>query len=190
MLNVIDEFTHECLAIRIDRKLKAVDVIDLLSDLFMLRGVPEHIRSDNGPEFMAKAVQDWITAVGATTAYIAPGQSVGERLHRELQCPSARRTAQWRNLLHPEGSPDRHRELAPPLQRRPPSCLARLQTAGARTVHARPRRVAVCATPTRSDGHAPAGAETAAKLTLQVDHSMGAGQSSTSGQYPNVSPYA
>ena len=47
MLNIIDEFTHECLAIRIDRRLKAIDVIDVLSDLFILRGVPEHIRSDN-----------------------------------------------------------------------------------------------------------------------------------------------
>ena len=73
MLNVIDEFTHEALAIRIDRKLNSTDVIDVLSDLFILRGVPEHIRSDNGPEFIATAVQDWITAVGAKTAYIAPG---------------------------------------------------------------------------------------------------------------------
>jgi transposase InsO family protein len=73
MLNVIDEFTHECLAIRVARKLKAADVIDVLSDLFILRGVPEHIRSDNGPEFVAKTVQAWITAVGAKTAYIAPG---------------------------------------------------------------------------------------------------------------------
>jgi hypothetical protein len=55
MLNIIDEFTHECLTIRIDRKLKSIDVIDVLSDLFVLRGVPEHIRSDNGPEFVAKA---------------------------------------------------------------------------------------------------------------------------------------
>jgi hypothetical protein len=47
MLNVLDEFTHECLAIRVGRKLKATDVIDLLSDLFILRGVPGHIRSDN-----------------------------------------------------------------------------------------------------------------------------------------------
>jgi transposase InsO family protein len=92
MLNVIDEFTHECLAIRIDRKLKAVDVIDVLSDLFILRGVPGHIRSDNGPEFVAKAVQDWITAVGAKTAYIAPGspwengyvESFNARLRDEL----------------------------------------------------------------------------------------------------------
>ena len=73
MLNVIDEFTHECLAIRIARKLKAIDVIDVTSDLFILRGVPGHIRSDNGPEFVAKAVQEWITAVGAKTAYITPG---------------------------------------------------------------------------------------------------------------------
>ncbi len=52
---MIDEFTRECLAIRIDRKLKSADVIDVLSDLFILRGVPGHIRSDNGPEFIAKA---------------------------------------------------------------------------------------------------------------------------------------
>ena len=92
MLNVIDEFTHECLAIRINRKLKAVDVIDVLSDLFILRGVPSHIRSDNGPEFVAKAIQDWITAVGAKTAYIAPGspwengfiESFNARLRDEL----------------------------------------------------------------------------------------------------------
>ncbi len=92
MLNVIDEFTHECLAIRVNRKLKAVDVIDVLSDLFILRGVPEHIRSDNGAEFTAKAVQEWITAVGAKTAYIAPGspwengfiESFNARLRDEL----------------------------------------------------------------------------------------------------------
>jgi len=92
MLNVIDEFTHECLAIRIDRRLKAVDVIDVLSDLFILRGVPGHIRSDNGPEFVAKAVQEWIAAVGARTAYITPGspwengyvESFNARLRDEL----------------------------------------------------------------------------------------------------------
>jgi hypothetical protein len=73
MLNIIDEFTHECLAIRISRRLKSVDVIDVLSDLFILRGVPVHIRSDNGPEFVATTVQEWIGAVGAKTAYITPG---------------------------------------------------------------------------------------------------------------------
>jgi len=92
MLNIVDEFTHECLAIRIARKLKSTDVIDVLSDLFILRGVPGHVRSDNGPEFVAKAVQEWIAAVGAKTAYIAPGspwengfiESFNARLRDEL----------------------------------------------------------------------------------------------------------
>ena len=76
MLNVLEEFTHESLAIRIARKLRAIDVIDVLSDLFIARGVPAHIRSDNGPEFVAKAVREWINAVGAKTAYIAPGSPI------------------------------------------------------------------------------------------------------------------
>jgi putative transposase len=78
MLNVIDEFTRECIAIRVNRGLKAVDVIDVLSDLFILRGIPGHIRSDNGPEFIAKALREWITTVGARTAYIMPGSPWGE----------------------------------------------------------------------------------------------------------------
>ena len=73
MLNVIDEFTRECLAIRIDRKLNSASVIDVLSDLFILRGAPGYVRSDNGPEFIATAVQAWIAAVGSRTAYIEPG---------------------------------------------------------------------------------------------------------------------
>lgn len=82
MLNVVDEFTHECLAIRVARKLKAADVIDVLSDLFILRGVPSHIRSDNGPEFVAQAVQSWIRAVGSKTATsppAAPGRTATSR---------------------------------------------------------------------------------------------------------------
>ena len=73
MLNIIDEFTRECLTIRIDRKLNSTSVVDALTDLFILRGVPDHIRSDNGPEFIAKAVREWIVAVGAKTAFIEPG---------------------------------------------------------------------------------------------------------------------
>ena len=91
-LNVVDEFTRECLAIRVARKLNSTDVIDVLSDLFILRGVPGHIRSDNGSEFIAQAVQDWIKALGAKTAYIAPGspwengyvESFNARLRDEL----------------------------------------------------------------------------------------------------------
>jgi putative transposase len=92
MLNVVDEYTHESLAIRVRRKLKSIDVIDVLSELFMLRGIPGHIRSDNGPEFIAEAVQKWIAAVGSKTAYIAPGspwengyvESFNARLRDEL----------------------------------------------------------------------------------------------------------
>ncbi len=73
MLNIVDEFTREALAIRIDRRLRSTDVIDTLADLFILRGIPGHIRSDNGSEFIAAAVKDWIAAVGAKTAYIEKG---------------------------------------------------------------------------------------------------------------------
>lgn len=92
MLNVIDEFTRECLAIRIGRRLRSTDVIDVLSDLFILRGAPTHVRSDNGPEFAAKAVREWIVAVGSRTAFIEPGspwengfcESFNARLRDEL----------------------------------------------------------------------------------------------------------
>jgi putative transposase len=92
MLTIVDEFSHECLAIRVNRKLKAINVIDALSDLFIVRGIPGHIRSDNGPEFVAKAVQDWIASVGAKTAYIERGspwengyiESFNARLRDEL----------------------------------------------------------------------------------------------------------
>ena len=120
MLNVLDEFTHECLAIRVARKLKAIDVIDVLSDLFILRGVPAHIRSDNGPEFVAKAVQEWIAAVGAKTAYIERGspwengyiESFNARLRDELlngEIFYTLREAQiviesWRRHLRPHAS--------------------------------------------------------------------------------------
>jgi putative transposase len=73
MLNIVDEFTREALAIRIDRRLRSTDVIDTLADLFILRGIPGHIRSDNGSQFVATAVKDWIAAVGAKTAYIEKG---------------------------------------------------------------------------------------------------------------------
>ena len=70
---VHDEYTRECLMIRVKRKLGSLDVIDVLTDLFILRGPPAFIRSDNGPECVAEAVRSWIAAVGAQTAYIEPG---------------------------------------------------------------------------------------------------------------------
>lgn len=70
MLCVVDEFTREALAIRVARKLGSADVIDVLADLFIARGAPGHMRSDQGPEFIAEAVKGWITGVGAKTAFI------------------------------------------------------------------------------------------------------------------------
>ena len=72
-LNILDQHSRECLAIRVKRKLNSTEVIDALTDLFILRGVPAYIRSANGPEFIAEAVRGWIKAVGAKTAYIEPG---------------------------------------------------------------------------------------------------------------------
>ena len=114
MLNVLDEFTHECLAIRVARKLKAIDVIDILSDLFILRGIPGHIRSDNGPEFVAEAVQAWITAVGAKTAYIERGspwengyvESFNARLRDELLNGEIFYTLLHKFLLETESLPE------------------------------------------------------------------------------------
>jgi len=73
ILNIIDEYTRECLAIRVNRKIKADDVIDQLYNLFVFRGVPEHIRSDNGPEFTAKVVRNWLAGLGVKTLFIEPG---------------------------------------------------------------------------------------------------------------------
>ena len=101
-------------------------------------------------------------------------QSVGERFRGEFQRSASRRTARRRDLLHVERGPDHDRKLATKLQRHSPACLARLQTAGAGSV--RPALAAWPSARNRSDGHASAGAETAAKLTLQLDHSMGADQ--------------
>ena len=73
ILTVIDEFTRECLAIRVQRKMTSHDVLYILSELFLEHGIPEHIRSDNGPEFVAKAVRNWLANLGVRTLFIEPG---------------------------------------------------------------------------------------------------------------------
>jgi len=73
MLTLIDEYTRECLAIDVARRLTGEDVLERLSDLFVRRGVPAYIRSDNGPEFTAKAVRQWLADVEVQTLYIEPG---------------------------------------------------------------------------------------------------------------------
>jgi len=72
-LNIIDDFTKEALVIHVQRKLKSTDVVDALTDLFIIRGPPEVIRPDNGAEFIAEKVRGGIGAVGAKTTFIEPG---------------------------------------------------------------------------------------------------------------------
>jgi putative transposase len=86
ILNIIDEYTRECLAIPVAHKIKNQDVIDLLFNLFIFRGVPEYIRSDNGPEFTAKAVRKWLSRLGVKTLYIESfnGKMRDELLSREI----------------------------------------------------------------------------------------------------------
>jgi len=73
MLTVIDEYTRECLAIEVQRSLNSQDVLDVLRDLFVQRGTPAYIRSDNGAEFTAHAVRDWLARVAVQTLFIEPG---------------------------------------------------------------------------------------------------------------------
>ena len=73
MLTVIDEYSRQCLAIHVQRKLKSDDVLAVLTELFQRHGPPDHIRSDNGAEFTSHAVRDWLGRIGVKTLYIEPG---------------------------------------------------------------------------------------------------------------------
>jgi transposase InsO family protein len=73
LLTLIDEYTRECLAIRVARRINSFGVVETMADAMLCKGVPEHIRSDNGPEMTAKVVRDWLGRVGSKTLFIEPG---------------------------------------------------------------------------------------------------------------------
>jgi transposase InsO family protein len=73
MLAIVDEYTRECLAIIVQRRMKSIDVLQVLADLFVERGVPAHIRSDNGPEFTAESIREWLARVEVDALFIEPG---------------------------------------------------------------------------------------------------------------------
>lgn len=73
LLTMMDEYTRECLAIRVERKLSSEEVIETLTDLFVQRGVPSYLRSDNGPEFVAQPLREWLARLQVQTLYIEPG---------------------------------------------------------------------------------------------------------------------
>jgi transposase InsO family protein len=122
-LSIVDEYTRECLALKVDRSITSEDVIDTLAELFAMRGVPRHIRSDNGPEFIARAIQRWTKQLEIETLYVEPGSpwenGYAESFHSRLRdeflatevfesLAAARKlTAAWRddyNHHRPHGS--------------------------------------------------------------------------------------
>jgi transposase InsO family protein len=88
-LSVVDEYTRECLALEVDRSITSEKVIDVLVELFRIRGVPNHVRSDNGPEFIAKAIRRWLSHAGVETLYVEPGSpwenGYAESFHSRLR---------------------------------------------------------------------------------------------------------
>ena len=129
MLNLIDEFTRECLAIRPRRRLNSQNVIEVLADAMIEHGIPEHIRSDNGPEFMAKNMRKWLLSSGAKTLYIEPG-SPWENGYCESFNSKLRDEFLNRGIFYSEGTPGAGRAVARALQHRETTLLVRLQAAG------------------------------------------------------------
>jgi len=92
ILTIIDEYTRECLGLLVKRRITSQEVIDKLFELFILRGIREHNRSDNGPEFTAKAIRKWLDRIGVKTLFIEPGnpwengyiESFNSKLRNEL----------------------------------------------------------------------------------------------------------
>jgi transposase InsO family protein len=73
MLTIIDEFSRKCIAIKVKRQLRSIDVLETIANLFLIHGCPDHIRSDNGSEFKSDFIRDWLKAIGVKTLYIEPG---------------------------------------------------------------------------------------------------------------------
>jgi putative transposase len=88
-LSIVDEHTRECLALKVARSITSEDVIDTLAELFAMRGVPRCVRSDNGPEFIARAIREWFASTGVTSLYIEPGapweNGYAESFHSRLR---------------------------------------------------------------------------------------------------------
>ena len=116
MLTVIDEFTRQCMAVVVERRLNSDNVLHCLTELFVQHGPPDHIRSDNGSEFTAHAVRDWLGRIGVKTLYIEPGSPWGERIQRELQLKAPGRNPEHGDLLYIEGGQSADRTMAASLQ--------------------------------------------------------------------------
>ena len=126
ILAIVDAYTRECLSLDVARRLRSDDVLARLAQLFVARGPPTFLRSDNGPACTATAVRDWLHRVGVTTLFIEPGSPWENGDWGIVQRHAARRVPQSRALRHPAGSPDPHRGLAAGVQPDPPPQCPRL----------------------------------------------------------------
>jgi len=88
-LSIVDEYTRRCITLDVSRNMTSEDVINRLAELFTIYGVPEYIRSDNGPEFIAKAIQQWLASLSVKTLYVEPGSpwqnGYAESFHSRLR---------------------------------------------------------------------------------------------------------
>jgi putative transposase len=165
-LSIVDEYTRECLCLKVARGITSEDVIDTLAELFALRGVPRHIRSDNGPEFVANAIGRWLEQLEVEAMYIAPGSpwenGYAESFHSRLgdeflslevfeNLSEARRlTAAWREEYN-EQRP--HSSLG---YRTPAEYAAELAKAQARQTGTAPPALAITSAPPAAQAEATA----------------------------------
>ena len=132
MLTIVDKFTRECLAIDVAKRLTSEDVLERLSDLFVHRGVPEHIRSDNGSEFTAKCVREWLGRVGVKTLFIEPGSPWENGYVESFFRVAPGRAARTGSVRHAARVQGAHRALAAALQHDPAAQRPGVPTPGSR----------------------------------------------------------
>jgi len=130
LMTLIDEFTRECLAIRVARRINSFGVIETMADVMLERGVPEHIRSDNGAEMTAKIVRGWFAKLGATTLYIEPG-SPWENGYCESFNGKLRDECLNGEIFYSLKEASIHRAMAQALQHHQTALIAELPTTGA-----------------------------------------------------------
>ena len=99
MLTLIDEFSRKCLTIHCARRIGSVQVIEQLANAMITHGIPEYIRSDNGPEFIAKELRSWLSGIGVKTAYIEPGSPWENGFCESFNGHLQRQPFRWRDLL-------------------------------------------------------------------------------------------
>ena len=118
MLTVLDEYTRQALAVTVRTRMGADDVLEALYPLLLRHGTPEYIRSDNGPEFVAQGMQDWLARVGIKPIRIYPGSPWENGYNERVQWNAAPRGSQCRVVHHNKAGSDRHQPVAQTVQPR------------------------------------------------------------------------